>query len=125
MKALTVCQPYASLIVNRLKLVENRTWPTNYRGRLYIHAGQSRDWLLGNEDLEAMRFGYMLGHAVLDDCFHIDQIKQGRYDERYPWLRDHEHTKGPWCWILALAEKIEPVKVRGMQGIWNWDGKPS
>src|SRR3546814_21116370 len=45
MKALTICQPYAELILLGLKRVENRSKPTRHRGPLLIHAGKSRDWL--------------------------------------------------------------------------------
>lgn len=45
MRALTTYQPYAELIASGVKRVENRTWETKYRGRLYIHAGRSREWL--------------------------------------------------------------------------------
>lgn len=38
MKALTVRQPYAGLISAGIKDVENRSWRTHYRGRLWIHA---------------------------------------------------------------------------------------
>lgn len=50
MKALTICQPYAELIARGDKPIENRTWPTHYRGPLLIHAGKSRAWLDGDED---------------------------------------------------------------------------
>ena len=40
MKAITIKQPYASLIVEGIKDIENRTWKTNYRGRILIHAGK-------------------------------------------------------------------------------------
>lgn len=40
MKALTISQPYASLIARGEKFVENRRWPTPYRGPLAIHAGK-------------------------------------------------------------------------------------
>ena len=39
MKALSVRQPWAELIVAGLKDVENRTWRTDYRGPVLIHAG--------------------------------------------------------------------------------------
>lgn len=39
--ALSVRQPWAWLIVNGLKDVENRTWPTCFRGRVLIHAGKT------------------------------------------------------------------------------------
>ena len=34
MKALTIKQPWASLIVHGIKDIENRTWRTDYRGPL-------------------------------------------------------------------------------------------
>jgi len=37
-KALTVHQPYAYLVCAGIKDIENRTWNTKYRGRVYIHA---------------------------------------------------------------------------------------
>lgn len=38
MKCLSVKQPYASAIIFGLKDVENRTWTTQYRGRILIHS---------------------------------------------------------------------------------------
>lgn len=37
-KAISIKQPWAYLICAGIKDVENRTWPTKYRGRVYIHA---------------------------------------------------------------------------------------
>lgn len=39
-KCITVKQPWASLIVHGIKDIENRTWKTNFRGRVLIHAGR-------------------------------------------------------------------------------------
>jgi hypothetical protein len=41
MKAITIKQPYAQVIVQGIKDVENRTWKTNFRGRVLIHAGKT------------------------------------------------------------------------------------
>lgn len=41
MKALSIRQPYAWLIVNGIKDVENRTWHTGYRGPVLVHAGKN------------------------------------------------------------------------------------
>jgi len=38
MKILSVRQPWATPIVGRIKDVENRTWRTNYRGPVLVHA---------------------------------------------------------------------------------------
>lgn len=45
MKALSIRQPWASLIVWGLKDIENRAWPTEYRGPFWVHAG----WNLNTE----------------------------------------------------------------------------
>ena len=38
MKAITIRQPWASLIVHGIKDIENRSWQTNFRGRVLIHS---------------------------------------------------------------------------------------
>ncbi len=43
MKALNIRQPRAHLIVHGHKDVENRSWPTKFRGRVYVHAGKRFD----------------------------------------------------------------------------------
>lgn len=45
MMALSIRQPWASLILKAGKDIENRTWSTRYRGRILIHAakGMTRD----------------------------------------------------------------------------------
>ena len=40
MRALSIRQPWAWLVVNGYKDIENRTWSTTFRGRIYVHAGQ-------------------------------------------------------------------------------------
>jgi len=131
MKALTICQPYAHLIcVTKEKGVENRTWPTRYRGALLIHAGKSRDWLdiEDGEDVDYeygipladMTFGAVIGAATLHDCLHVEAIRRGDYDARIPWLKTHEHTEGPWCWVLTNRVMFpQPVPYKGQQGLFD------
>jgi len=40
MKAISIRQPWAWLIVNGYKDIENRSWPTKFRGRVLIHASK-------------------------------------------------------------------------------------
>lgn len=126
MKALTICQPYAELIARGMKLVENREWSTNYRGLLYIHAGKSREWLDGatDEDLRLefgrdIEFGAIVAVASLADCIHIDKVGRGMAAQRWPWLAEHEHTNGTWCWVLANVRRVKPVPWKGAQGLWE------
>jgi len=48
MKALSVKQPWAWLIVHGLKDIENRDWSTKFRGRIYVHASTRWDTTLGH-----------------------------------------------------------------------------
>ena len=43
MKALTIKQPWATLIIQGDKRFEFRSWQTKYRGELLIHAGKGID----------------------------------------------------------------------------------
>lgn len=52
MKALSVRTPWWWYILHGGKDIENRSWPTNFRGRVYIHAGK---WFQGEEVLEDYR----------------------------------------------------------------------
>lgn len=57
MKALSIKQPWASLIANGIKDIENRTWKTKFRGRIYIHAsGQYTRTKIGWELLTEEQF---------------------------------------------------------------------
>lgn len=125
MKALTICQPYAALIVRGEKRVENRTWWTPYRGPLLIHAGKSRQWLEdGDEDEfrsagDPLIFGAIVGQANLAYCLHIDAINAGKYDAMLPWLRGGAHVGGPWCWVLTEVTRFAtPVPWKGAQGLF-------
>ena len=42
-KALTIWQPWATLLAVGLKLIETRPWPTSYRGWIVIHAAAKWD----------------------------------------------------------------------------------
>lgn len=143
MKALTICQPYPELILlpssdPRHKRVENRTWPTNFRGMFYIHAGKSRDWLITDNasgverdtqyalPVSSMAFGSIVGIARLVDCVRVSEGENGKFvspkvAEKYPWLLKHKHTEGPWCWILDEITAIGPWPWKGAQGLWEVD----
>lgn len=42
--ALSIRQPWAWLVANGHKDIENRTWVTGHRGRFLIHAGKEATW---------------------------------------------------------------------------------
>ena len=118
MKALTICQPYAEMIAAQEKHVENRTWPTSYRGPLLIHAGKSRDWLEDGDERERpeMAFGAAVAIANLVDCVRPEALSSNP-----AWENEIHHINGPWCFVLEDVERIEPIPMRGAQGLWDAD----
>jgi hypothetical protein len=82
-KALTVRQPWASLIVDGIKDVENRSWRTNYRGRLGIHAAQRFDQelmdLYGHLLDDDLPLGALIGSVKLIDCVNNSRSKVGNW----------------------------------------------
>ncbi len=109
MKAITVMQPYASLIASGRKLVENRTWPTHYRGLLLIHAGKGERWWTEQYGLRAQDCpkGALVALATLTDCVPLAQV------------RGMAHASGPWCWLLADIHPLAPIPAIGRQGLWT------
>ena len=112
-RVLAVRQPYAWLIVTGHKTVENRTWDTGYRGRLYIHAsGQMhRTPLVELEgqfnieiDRSALTMGAIIGHVELADV--VTQSPS-------PWF------EGPFGFVLANPSIIRPVPALGRLRIYN------
>ncbi len=136
MKALTISQPYASLIADGSKWVENRTWLTNYRGPLAIHAGKGSRYL-NRHVLKSYPTGVVIAICRLHACIdvadfrvaivrtcqqHVDYLQslRCRLDLLYEFL-DHEHTEGPVGWILTDVRKLpEPIPAVGKQGLWEW-----
>lgn len=113
-KALTICQPYAELIARGEKLIENRTWATDYRGPLVIHAGKSRDWLDDGDEARypGLPFGAIVATARLRGCVRIEDLPLE--------LRGSEHANGPWCWVLEDVLRLPtPIPYRGAQGLWD------
>lgn len=137
MKALSICQPYPTLILAKAhelptgvvpKRVENRTWETLYRGPLLIHAGKSTKYLKGWDasKLPPMRFGFIVGMVDLAECFNTCEFMgpesgwNPRIAKQFPWLPKHQHTEGPFCLVLANPRRFEnPIPYAGCLGLFN------
>ena len=107
MKALTVRQPWASLIISGAKRVENRSWPTRHRGPLAIHAGKHNDG--GGAHLPR---GALLGWVNVTDC-HLAGSPECN-------CTDYASPTG-WHWVLDFqSEFYRPIPAIGRQGLWDW-----
>jgi activating signal cointegrator 1 len=137
-------QPWATLFVHGFKRIETRSWPTEFRGRLAIHAGKGYDqseldlfysppFLEAFEKLEIPMFshlprGCLLGWVTITDCLPmVDEpgpraLKFSITDD--PRLNNRErafghYAPGRYAWITSEQRRVlaKPVALRGFQRI--------
>ena len=126
MKALTVKQPWAALIINGYKKYEFRSWKTNYRGKILIHAG------LSLEKENVIRFkeyglqyekGAIIGEAELVDCIAVDEDFENKLLEIDPFVYKKSIHPRKYAWKLENIVKYdEPIYAKGQLGLWNYEG---
>lgn len=133
MKALSIRQPWASLITDGPKRIENRTWKTSRRGWVLVHAavsmGDGRDierargMVIADNNLlcdtetplfsglypsagfqKQWRRGGIIGAMRIDDC--VDKHTS-------PWFT------GPHGFVIGAVVKLPFLPVRGRQGFFE------
>jgi activating signal cointegrator 1 len=154
MKAITLWQPWASLVALGYKEVETRCWSTKYRGELAIHSAARLPpkWLGASRHEPKFR-------DALADIFNARRDRDERYGfhvddaiKKLPYgkvlcivkLIDIEETGGMTCcelsesellfgnyelgryaWFLEMVELFdEPIPAKGNRMLWNWGGRP-
>lgn len=133
MHALTLHQPWASLIAARIKTIETRSWPAYHDAigkTIAIHAGKTVHQRLpasvmlakileiwGDNWIKKMPRGAVVAFATLT---HVEQVKR--------WA-DVPHAQTPygdfsphrWMWHFTdITPLAEPIPCRGYQGFWDW-----
>lgn len=137
MKALTIRQPWAWAICAGFKTVENRTWLTNYRGELAIHAGTSREdvaaglaflkslGILCVPEERDLRCGAIIGVVDLVDCVRVPTPAGQKLLFPDSCIDQSPFATGPWCWLLDSASPerrrlySEPTVCRGLPGLFD------
>lgn len=129
MKALSIIQPWAELIVLGHKDIENRTWPTKVRGWVAVHASKSysrAEWEFAQSALDDVRefvrwridlpsiekadvaFGAIIGTVEIVDCVTASES---------PWFF------GKYGFVLRNPVKFDkPIPCRGALGFWEFPG---
>ena len=119
---LSVRQPWAALIVNGGKDVENRTWSTKHRGILYIHASKRYDRKCPHAPVEPARFGAIIGRVRLKYCVSFDRV----YYETTLRQRSTWHEPERFGWYLADPEiLVDPIPYRGQLRVFKIDNETS
>lgn len=129
MRCLSVKEPFASLIKEGVKKIETRSWKTNYRGEVYIHASlkkiNEKDerisnllMLIPNVD---MQYGKIICKCRLIDCVYMsDEFVEKMKNNDQEYLCGY-YEVGRYAWILELLEVLdEPISARGKLGIWYY-----
>ena len=140
MKALTILQPWASLIACGAKKIETRSWATRYRGPIAIHVAQHKDtprcaWqepfkselakagmfseYPGGKIGFSLRYnGCVIAIAELVACVEMTNELIALVPEpekSFGW-----YEPGRFMWMLENINPIEPVPAKGMQRLWEW-----
>jgi hypothetical protein len=127
-RALSLRQPWASAVIIGGKNIENRTWNTNFRGRVIIHAGAQLgmpdwDWDQLNWEMEQLNGGPLprstyLGEVDIVDCVPIEDLD---HPEDHP----NRWAFGPYCWVLANPVAYpEPIPAKGKLGLYRVEDLP-
>ena len=115
LRTLSLRQPWAWLVVNGYKDIENRSWRTNHRGPLLIHASSTTTTLQADLrrvkqeyriDLpDSLELGGVVGVVDVVDC-----VKKS--DSRW-------HFRGNWGWVIANPQRLPFRKCKGAVGFFK------
>lgn len=125
MKALTLTQPWATLVISGRKRVETRSWSTSIRDRIAIHAAKSMPWwaievaVEFGLDAHLLPRGAVLGTVAIADVLPTEEIRDALSDQE---LAYGEYSPGRFAWLLEDPHALEtPVPSTGALGFWRWD----
>lgn len=104
MKVLTIKEPWATMILEGKKTIETRTWKTNHRGVILLHAAKNPRSKIS---------GCIFACANIED---VKPMKKG--DEKAACCEIYD---GAYSWFLSEVHPTELKSVKGNLGLWNFD----
>lgn len=110
-KALSIRQPWVHHIFFDGKPVENRSWATDYRGDVLIHASSAFDGKAAEKrsfliDYPHAPFGALVGIVEITDC--VTEM-------------DSEWFFGPYGFVMTNKHLIKPIPCKGALGFFTPD----
>lgn len=138
MKAITLHEPWATLLALGAKVYETRSWsPDDFRGPIAIHAGKNKDnlYLVHEEPFKSVlnaagffdETDFVLGAVI--GIAHLTEVLDTNLDAtilsvvKIPNEREFGDF-GPdrFAWKMAFpARFVRPIMERGYQKLWDWD----
>lgn len=125
MKVLTIKEPWATLIIDGYKKYEFRSWKTNYRGKILIHAGMT----LERNNAEKFKDyhldyskGAIIGEAEITDCILVTKEFNDELRNINPLVYGNSGHVEKYAWKLENIKKYDkPIPVKGKLGLWNYE----
>ncbi len=127
MLAISVKQPFASLLVSGRKRFETRSFPTKVRGFLAIHAGLRMETAISMEleKLVVREFGSkwtitlptgaIVGVVDLVECHPTEELELSDAQRL-----TGDFTAGRWAWEMHVVKAFDrPRKQQGSLGFFN------
>ena len=135
MKALTIWQPWATLIALGRKRIETRPRPYRYRGWLAVHAAlrweddqkalcQEEPFKSALEGAGELPLGSIVAVAFLAGCDSTESLAEEILEGGSFWSEDEldfgDFTEGRAGLVLEPSRQIvPPYPIRGHQGLWT------
>lgn len=134
MKALTLTQPWATLVSIGAKRIETRSWNTSYRGALAIHAAKgfpmyAKEMMLDDMFISPLaRAGYtsiaaLPTSAIVATCRLVDvkRVTSLLDAPDKPERCFGNYTIGRYMWYLEDVVKLDvPIHAKGALSLWEW-----
>ena len=117
MKALSIKQPFAELILQGKKKIELRKWNTKFRGEFYIHASKIPDKkAMEKFNFDNLPLGFIVGKAKLIEVKKYNNEKEHKKDKN---LHLASNFFGNYGFILKDVKRIKPINYKGQLGFWE------
>lgn len=127
-KAISLWQPWASLMATGVKLHETRHWPTAYRGPIAIHAAKTVDTagapdslcnaIFGQGWMDSLPRGAVLAIGDLTQCRKAETVADRLTQAD---LASGNFAHGRFAWRIADVRRLQdPIPMLGRQGLFSW-----
>lgn len=118
MKALSLKQPFAELILQGRKKIELRKWNTKFRGEFFIHASKAPDKKAMKEfGFEDLPTGMIVGKAVLKEVKHYKNSAEHKKDRN---LHLASEAWGRYGFVLNNVHRVKEIPAKGKLNFWEF-----
>lgn len=119
MKALSLKQPYAELILQGKKKIELRKWNTHFRGDFLIHSSLTPDTnAMQKFGFKELPLGFIVGKVNLIDVKHYTNKNEFNKDKS---LHLANSDFGEYGLMLKDVRRVNPISAKGQLNFWEFD----